>query len=67
MSIINKVLGVFLGDKYERDMKEIMPFVEKLDFAWRIEEQPFRSKVPFLGYAIAALRTAWNSISTKWI
>ena len=29
MSIINKVLGVFLGNKYERDMKEIMPYVEK--------------------------------------
>ncbi|MEE4116596.1 MAG: preprotein translocase subunit SecA [Marinilabiliaceae bacterium] len=29
MSVINKVLGVFLGNKYERDLKEIMPYVEK--------------------------------------
>lgn len=29
MSIINKVLGLFLGNKYERDIKEIMPFVEE--------------------------------------
>jgi preprotein translocase subunit SecA len=28
MSIISNVLGLFLGNKYERDMKEIMPFVE---------------------------------------
>ncbi|MCJ7449044.1 MAG: preprotein translocase subunit SecA [Bacteroidales bacterium] len=28
MSIINKVLGIFLGNKYERDMKEINPYVE---------------------------------------
>jgi preprotein translocase subunit SecA len=28
MSIINKVLGLFLGNKYERDMKEINPYVE---------------------------------------
>ncbi len=30
MSIINKVLGVFLGNKYERDLKEISPYVEKI-------------------------------------
>lgn len=28
MSIISNVLGLFLGNKYERDIKEIMPFVE---------------------------------------
>jgi preprotein translocase subunit SecA len=28
MSIVNKVLGLFLGNKYERDMKEINPHVE---------------------------------------
>ncbi|MBE0676611.1 MAG: preprotein translocase subunit SecA [Bacteroidales bacterium] len=28
MSIINKVLSLFIGNKYERDMKEIMPYVE---------------------------------------
>ena len=30
MSIINKVLGLFLGNKYERDIKEINPYVEKI-------------------------------------
>ena len=30
MSVINKVLGLFLGNKYERDMKEISPYVEKI-------------------------------------
>ena len=30
MSVINKVLGMFLGNKYERDMKEINPFVDKI-------------------------------------
>jgi len=30
MSVINKVLGLFLGNKYERDMKEINPYVEKI-------------------------------------
>jgi preprotein translocase subunit SecA len=30
MSVINKVLGLFLGNKYERDMKEINPYVEKV-------------------------------------
>lgn len=28
MSIVNKVLGLFLGNKYERDIKEISPYVE---------------------------------------
>ena len=30
MNIITKVLGLFLGNKYERDLKEINPFVEKI-------------------------------------
>ena len=30
MSFINNVLGLFLGNKYERDMKEINPYVEKI-------------------------------------
>ncbi len=29
MSIVTKVLGLFLGNKYERDIKEINPYVEK--------------------------------------
>jgi preprotein translocase subunit SecA len=28
MSVVNKVLGLFLGNKYERDMKEINPYVK---------------------------------------
>ena len=30
MSIINSVLGLFLGNKYERDLKEINPYVDKI-------------------------------------
>src|SRR4030043_2113054 len=30
MSIVTKVLGLFLGNKYERDMKEINPYVGKI-------------------------------------
>ncbi len=30
MAIINKVLGLFLGNKYEKDIKEISPFVEQI-------------------------------------
>jgi preprotein translocase subunit SecA len=30
MSVVNKILGLFLGNKYERDMKEIDPYVEKV-------------------------------------
>ena len=30
MSIVNQVLGLFLGNKYERDMKEIDPYVQKV-------------------------------------
>lgn len=29
-------------------------------------EQPFRSRVPVLGPVIAAVRSLWNAISTKW-
>ena len=30
MSIVNKVLGLFLGNKYERDLSEVEPFVGKI-------------------------------------
>ncbi|MGB8490841.1 MAG: preprotein translocase subunit SecA, partial [Bacteroidales bacterium] len=30
MNVINKVLTLFLGNKYERDMKEIAPYVERV-------------------------------------
>jgi preprotein translocase subunit SecA len=30
MSIINSVLGLFLGNKYERDIKEISPYIDKI-------------------------------------
>ncbi len=30
MSIINNVLGLFLGNKYERDLKELNPYVDKI-------------------------------------
>ena len=30
MSLINNILGLFLGNKYDRDMKEINPYVEKI-------------------------------------
>jgi preprotein translocase subunit SecA len=30
MSLINNILGLFLGNKYERDIKEISPYVEKI-------------------------------------
>jgi len=30
MSFINNILGLFLGNKYERDIKEINPYIEKI-------------------------------------
>jgi preprotein translocase subunit SecA len=30
MSILTKILGLFLGNKYQRDIKEINPYVEKV-------------------------------------
>jgi hypothetical protein len=32
----------------------------------RLEERPFSSRVPLLGPLIAAFRTAWNDVSTRW-
>lgn len=31
-----------------------------------LQEQPFHSGVPLLGPLIAATRTLWNNVSTKW-
>jgi len=30
MSVLNKVLGLFLGNKYEKDLKEMSPFADKV-------------------------------------
>ncbi len=30
MSVLNKILGLFLGNKYERDLKEMSPFADKV-------------------------------------
>ena len=39
MSIINNVLGIFLGNKYERDIKEINPYVGKIHIEYeRLQE-----------------------------
>jgi preprotein translocase subunit SecA len=35
MSFINNILGLFLGNKYERDMKEISPYVENIHDEYR--------------------------------
>ncbi len=32
----------------------------------RLEERPFSSRVPVFGLLIAAFRTAWNDVSTRW-
>lgn len=44
----------------------IMPRLESLDTAWKIKDHTFRSTVPLVGGAIAALRTMWNAVSAKW-
>ena len=31
MSILNKILKVFLGDKNEKDLKEVKPYLEKIE------------------------------------
>ena len=31
-----------------------------------VQEQPFRSDIPFVGPLIARFRTLWNSVSTQW-
>ena len=31
MSVLNKMLGLFLGNKYERDLKEMSPFADKVE------------------------------------
>ena len=30
MSLINKMLGLFLGNKYERDLREINPYIDQI-------------------------------------
>jgi GT2 family glycosyltransferase len=55
----------------ERSLKEgaigtLVPVIEDMSEAWQIQDRPFRSQVPLIGPLIAAVRTAWNSVSAKW-
>lgn len=34
--------------------------------AGQLEEQPFKSDVPFIGSLLAGFRSAWNGVATKW-
>jgi len=33
---------------------------------WEVQERPFAAQTPIIGPLIAAFRSAWNKISTKW-
>lgn len=33
---------------------------------WEVKEKPFVSSTPILGPLIVRLRSAWNSVATKW-
>lgn len=44
----------------------VLPALEILNSAWRVEERPFSSKMPLFGPLIVAFRSIWNSISTRW-
>lgn len=46
----------------ERPQKDLPSLTESAT----LEEQPFRSETPLIGPLIVAVRTLWNSISTKW-
>lgn len=38
----------------------------ELDARWQLQERPFVSDLPVLGWLIVAIRSAWNWMSTKW-
>lgn len=40
--------------------------LDELAAGQTLREQPFTSNVPVIGRLIAAVRTVWNSVSTKW-
>ena len=42
MSIINNVLGLFLGNKYERDLKEINPYIDKIHNEFKKLRKPVK-------------------------
>ena len=58
MSIINNILGLFLGNKYERDIKEINPYVDKIRIEFgkldKISNDDLRSMTDELRAEIAA-------------
>jgi hypothetical protein len=40
--------------------------LDELEARQTLLERPFTSKLPVIGRLIVAVRTAWNSVATKW-
>ena len=40
--------------------------LDELEQKWEVQERPFAVDKPVIGPLIAAIRNAWNKISTKW-
>lgn len=45
---------------------ELERLVADLESRWLVREQPFVSRAPLIGRLIAAFRSTWNSVSTRW-
>jgi hypothetical protein len=40
--------------------------MDELERKWAVQERPFVSHTPIIGWLIVAIRTAWNNVSTRW-
>ncbi len=57
------------GDCAMHDDARRLPTEEALGEArrlWLVAEKPFSSRAPLIGPLIAAVRTAWNNVATRW-
>jgi hypothetical protein len=50
---------------YERG-EQLMPRISELRVQGHIQEHPFRSGTPVIGYLIVVVRRLWNSVAAKW-
>ncbi|NLE45501.1 MAG: hypothetical protein GX620_12340 [Chloroflexi bacterium] len=52
--------------QWMRQREQIRQYLGILAHMGQVEEKPFTSQVPVLGPVIAAFRTLWNNVSTRW-
>ena len=65
-TIREQIQRQILPSVLENKTKEIHSQLQAAKMGWEVQEQPFESGVPAIGFLIVAFRNTWNNVAAKW-